>query len=176
MRKIQKSKEDGKYHINGKVYDKLIGKRAEVGHGKAYKTAGGLTIDDLVYIKGRWKSKVKHETAKKELRLQKHGFYTEKGKFGYVKAPSVRSSRAKSKKVKSLKLNLEELDKLKESSSRRLHGIRLPAPARIPSPHSPSFYGSKYKKRQTTYKRPKMSSRSSRSSRSSGSSRTSTRI
>ena len=163
MHKIQKSKEDGKYHINGKVYDKLIGKRAEVGHGKAYKTAGGLTLDDLVYIKGRWKSKVKHETAKKELRLQKHGFYTEKGKFGYVKTPTKRSSRTK--KVKSLKLNLEELDKLKESSSRRLHGIRLPTPQRIPSPHSPSYYGSKYrprsyKNRSTKFKR---SSRSSRS-------------
>jgi hypothetical protein len=77
MHKIQKSA-DGKYHIKGKIYDKLVGKRAEVGHGKAYKTAGGLTIDDLVYIKGRWKSKIKHETAKKELRLQQHGFFQKK--------------------------------------------------------------------------------------------------
>jgi hypothetical protein len=165
MHKIQKSA-DGKYHIKGKIYDKLVGKRAEVGHGKAYKTAGGLTIDDLVYIKGRWKSKIKHETAKKELRLQQHGFYSEKGKFGYVKSPPPPPT--KSKKVKNLALNLEDLDKLKETNSKRLHGIRLPTPQRIPSPHSPSYYGSKYKSRRQTVKKnsSKRSSRSSRSSRS----------
>lgn len=105
MHKIQKSA-DGKYHIKGKVYDKLIGKRAEVGHGKAYKTAGGLTLDNLVYIKGRWKSKVKHETAKKELRLHKYGYFSEKGKFGYVKSSpekelSKRKRKSKRKKTKS---------------------------------------------------------------------------
>ena len=146
MHKIQKSKVDGKYHINGKIYDKLIGKRAEVGHGKAYKTAGGLTIDDLVYIKGRWKSKIKYETAKKELRLQKYGFFTEKGKFGYVKKSS----------------------KVKESSSRRLHGIRLPKPQRIPSPQSPSYYGSKFK--TGSYKKKAKSNKRSKSSKSSKSS------
>jgi hypothetical protein len=168
MHKIQKSKEDGKYHIKGKTYDKLVGKRAEVGHGKAYKTAGGLTIDDLVYIKGRWKSKVKHETAKKELRLQQHGFYSEKGKFGYVKS----APPAKSKKVKPLALNLAEMDKLKEPNSKRLYGIRLPTPQRIPSPHSPSYYGSKYKSHRQTFK--KNSSRRSSRSRSSRSSRSRT--
>ena len=97
MHKIQKSP-DGKYHIKGKVYDKLVGKRAEVGHGKAYKTAGGITLDGLVYIKGRWKSKVKHETAKKELRLHKYGYYSEKGKFGYVKSsPKKKSNKNKHK-------------------------------------------------------------------------------
>jgi hypothetical protein len=171
MHKIQRSKVDGKYHIKGKTYDKLVGKRAEVGHGNAYKTAGGLTVDDLVYVKGRWKSKIKYETAKKELRLQKHGYFTEKGKFGYVK---------KSKKVKPLQLNLEELDKLKESSSKRLHGIRLPAPQRIPSPHSPSYYGSKYKSRSykksksrnsKSFKKSNRSNSSNRSNRSSRSNR-----
>jgi len=139
MHKIQKSKEDGKYHINGKIYDKLIGKRAEVGHGKAYKTSGGLTVDDLVYVKGRWKSKVKYETAKKELRLQKHGYFTVKGKFGFVK----------------------------KSSSPHLRKFHLPAAQRIPSPQSPSYYGSKF--RPKSYK--KRAARSSRSSRSSRSGR-----
>jgi hypothetical protein len=76
---------DGKYHIGSERFDKLEGSRAEVGHGSAYKTSGGLLAKDLVYIKGRWKSKKKHETAKREQRLQKHGYFAQKGKFGYVK-------------------------------------------------------------------------------------------
>ena len=34
---------DGKYHIKGRKYELLIGSRAQVHHGTAYKTAGGLT-------------------------------------------------------------------------------------------------------------------------------------
>ena len=42
---------DGKYHINGKTYEILIGSRAQVGHGTAYKTKYGLKKDGLVYNK-----------------------------------------------------------------------------------------------------------------------------
>lgn len=76
---------DGKYHISGQTFDKLEGSRAEVGHGTAYKTSGGLLSKDLVYIQGRWKSKKKHETAKREQRLQKYGYFAKKGEFGYVR-------------------------------------------------------------------------------------------
>lgn len=78
--------DDGKYHIKGKKYELLEGSRAQVWHGTAYKTAGGLTHDDLMMNKhGRIVSKLKHKTAKKEKRLEKAGYKTRKGKFGAVK-------------------------------------------------------------------------------------------
>ena len=77
---------DGKYHIKGKHFDLLEGSRAQVWHGTAYKTSGGLTKDDLLHNKhGRIVSKKKHNTAKKEKRLEKAGYKTKKGKFGAVK-------------------------------------------------------------------------------------------
>jgi len=77
---------DGKYHIKGRVYDMLEGSRAQVWHETAYKTTGGLVRDDLMMNKhGRIVSMAKHKTAKKEKRLEKAGFFTKKGKFGYVK-------------------------------------------------------------------------------------------
>ena len=36
-------KDDGLYHIKGHTYKMLIGSKAQVFHGTAYKTAGGLT-------------------------------------------------------------------------------------------------------------------------------------
>ena len=32
----------GKYSVSGKTFDVLIGTRAQVWHGTAYKTSGGL--------------------------------------------------------------------------------------------------------------------------------------
>ena len=37
---------------------------------------------------GRIVSRKKHETAKKEKRLEKYGYFAKKGKFGYVKMTS----------------------------------------------------------------------------------------
>jgi hypothetical protein len=85
MKRPTKS-DDGLYHIRGSKYPMLIGTRAQVWHGTAYKTSGGLTKNDLVQNKaGRIVSRAKHATAKKEMRLVKHGYGTKKGKFGYVK-------------------------------------------------------------------------------------------
>ena len=82
---------DGYYHVHGRKFRNLIGSRAEVFHGTAYKTAGGLTKVDLIQNKnGRIVSKVKHATAKKEKRLVKAGYGTKKGKFGYVKLSGTR--------------------------------------------------------------------------------------
>ena len=68
------------------MVDKTFGSRAEVWHGTAKKTSGGLTKKDLMKNKaGRIVSRAKHFTAKKEMRLVKHGFTAKKGKFGYVK-------------------------------------------------------------------------------------------
>lgn len=85
MKRILKH-EDGAYHVNGKSYSMLIGSRQQVGHGTAYKTSGQLTKKDLIQTKdGRWRSLSKHKSAKKEKRLEKAGYFTKKGKFGYVK-------------------------------------------------------------------------------------------
>ena len=48
-------------------------------------------------IKGRWTSKKKHLSAKKEKRLEKHGYFAKKGKFGYVKGTPKKSKQTKRK-------------------------------------------------------------------------------
>lgn len=83
--KITKS-EDGKYHIRGRTFDELEGSRIKVFNGTAFKTSGNLTKKNLIRNKwGRIVSRKKHSTAKREKRLQKHGFYAKKGEFGVVK-------------------------------------------------------------------------------------------
>lgn len=78
---------------------KTFGSRAEVFHGTAKKTTGGLTKSDLMKNKhGEIVSKKKHFTAKKEKRLEKAGFYTQKGKFGFVRKSAKKTSKARSKK------------------------------------------------------------------------------
>jgi hypothetical protein len=63
-----------------------IGSRAQVMHGTAHHTSGGLTKGDLKMNKwGRIVSKAKSAKAKKENRLAKMGYKTQKGKFGVVK-------------------------------------------------------------------------------------------
>ena len=96
--------EDGTYHINGQKYDLLEGSRAQVMHGTAYKTTGGLKKANLLQNKhGRIVSKKKHNTAKREKRLQKHGYTAKKGKFGAVKinSKSRKNSRRSSRKNRS---------------------------------------------------------------------------
>jgi hypothetical protein len=80
---------------------KTFGSRAEVFHGTAKKTTGGLEKKDLLQNKhGELVSRKKHNTAKKEKRLEKYGFFTQKGKFGYVKrdGKSKRKTKSKSRK------------------------------------------------------------------------------
>ena len=82
---------NGKYSVKGHTYEILVGTRAQVWHGTAHKTSGGLTKKDLMQNKaGRIVSKAKHSTAKKEMRLVKAGYGTKKGQFGYVKLCSFR--------------------------------------------------------------------------------------
>lgn len=101
MKRPQRSS-DGKYHLNGKKFDQLIGSRAQVWHGTAYKTAGGLTKDKLMMNKhGRIVSRKKHSTAKKERRLEKAGYRTKKGEFGAVRVSPKKSRRKSSRRRKS---------------------------------------------------------------------------
>ena len=91
--------EDGAYHINGKKYNELFGSRQQVWNGTAFKTAGELTKKALMMNKwGRIVSSKKHKTAKKEKRLQKYGYFAEKGKFGYVKKNGTKKARKSMKK------------------------------------------------------------------------------
>ena len=65
---------------------KTIGSRAEVWHGTAKKTSGGLTKKDLKKNKyGKIVSKKMSNRAKKEKRLEKAGYKTKKGKFKLFK-------------------------------------------------------------------------------------------
>lgn len=78
--------DNGMYNVSGKSFKVLIGSRQQVWHGTAYKTPGGLIKSQLLMNKhGRIVSAAKHKTAKKEKRLEKAGYFAEKGKFGYVK-------------------------------------------------------------------------------------------
>ena len=89
-----------KYTISGKSYPELFGSRQQVWNGTAYKTEGNLVRSQLMMNKwGRIVSVIKHKTAKKEKRLEKAGYYAEKGKFGYVKKSSKRRSSRSMKTV-----------------------------------------------------------------------------
>lgn len=80
----------------------MVGSRAQVWHGTAKKTSGGLTRKDLLKNKaGRIVSKRKHFTAKKDKRLVKAGYLTKKGKFGFIKKDSKKKkSKTQKKKVR----------------------------------------------------------------------------
>lgn len=100
MKRHHKHPSDGMYHIAGKKYQMLVGSRAQVHHGTAYKTKGDLKKSDLVMNKhGRIVSKKKQATAKREKRLEKAGYKPTKGKFVLMR----KSMRATSKKGKKSK-------------------------------------------------------------------------
>lgn len=84
-----KRDENGMVMAGGKKFELREGSRAQVWHGTALKTSGGLTRANLHMNKhGRIVSKKKFETARKEKRLVKAGYGTKKGKFGFVKMGS----------------------------------------------------------------------------------------
>ena len=62
-----------------------FGTRAQVWHGTATKTKGGLTKKDLFKKKGRIKSKRASKKAKKNQNLKKAGWTFKKGEFGAVR-------------------------------------------------------------------------------------------
>jgi hypothetical protein len=78
----------------GRNFNQLIGSRAQVWHGTAYKTTGGLTKSDLMMSHGRIVSVKKHNTAKREKRLEKAGYFTRKGKFGFVRKSAMSKRRS----------------------------------------------------------------------------------
>ena len=79
-------------------FSKAEGSRAEVFHGTAKHTSGGLEKSALLMNKhGRIVSAKKHKSAKREKRLLKHGYGTKKGKFGFVR---VNGTKKRSRKHK----------------------------------------------------------------------------
>jgi hypothetical protein len=89
---------DGLYHIKNCKFAKLVGSRAEVWHGNAFKTAGNLKKSDLMKNKhSRIVSRAKHNTAKKEKRLEKAGYKPVKGKFVAMRK-SMKNKTRKSRK------------------------------------------------------------------------------
>jgi hypothetical protein len=79
---------------------KTVGTRAEVMHGAAQKTSGGLTKRDLIYNKsGRIVSKKMSQQAKRSKRLEKAGYRTKKGEFGSFYVSPTKRSKKKSKKA-----------------------------------------------------------------------------
>jgi len=94
----------GMYHLKEGDFELLTGSRTQVMNKTAFKTTGGLTKDDLLFNKwGRIVSAKKHKTAKKEKRLEKHGYFAKKGKFGYVKKSVRKTKKNKSKKHRKMK-------------------------------------------------------------------------
>jgi len=91
----------GGYTIKGGFFKELFGSREQVMNGTAYKTTGGLKKSQLLMNgRGRIVSKNKYETAKKEKRLEKHGYFAKKGKFGYVKRKTRKNKKNRSSKKK----------------------------------------------------------------------------
>lgn len=81
---------------------KTVGSRAEVMHGTALRTSGGLKKGDLKYNKnGQIVSRKKSDLAKRVglKRLRDAGYVTKKGQFGVFKdGKLVSKSSAKKKK------------------------------------------------------------------------------
>ena len=71
---MMRDKRDGKYHINGGIYEKIRGTREEVWCGSAYQTTGELKKMDLEMNKyGKIVSKVKFITATMDNNFIKYG-------------------------------------------------------------------------------------------------------
>ena len=90
---------DGKYHINGVIFEILIGSRAQVMHGTAYKTSGNLKKKDLKYNKHKKiVSRAKSAKGPQMLkRLHDKGYFTRKGKFGFVRKDGKGSHKSRRK-------------------------------------------------------------------------------
>ena len=91
----------GKWTLPGQSLscDKCVGSRAQVWHGNACKTTGGLTKKHLKMNKrGRIVSAKKAATAKRNKRLEKAGYFTQKGKFGAVFKGNKKTNKNRGKK------------------------------------------------------------------------------
>jgi|UniRef100_A0A6C0C3M4 hypothetical protein len=97
MTKRHTKESDGKYHIDGKKFDQLVGSRAQVFHGTAYKTSSSAVKPKGDALAKKHLKKNKHhrivsvEKSNKGpmmlKRLHNKGYFTRKGHFGAIKKP-----------------------------------------------------------------------------------------
>jgi hypothetical protein len=101
------------------TFKTIIGSRAEVWHGTAKHTSGGLTKSHLMKNKsGRIVSRKKHFSAKRDNRLVKAGYKTKKGHFGFVKTGSKSRRHSKGKKMRGgMAHNLDNADSADHSGN-----------------------------------------------------------
>lgn len=76
-----------------------VGSRAQVMHGTAKKTSGGLTKKDLMYNKqGEIVSRAKAKLARAQKHLRKAGWTAKKGQFGAIRMKFYKGSESKTRK------------------------------------------------------------------------------
>lgn len=104
---------DGLYDTENGKFPLLKGSRAKVWHGVAAETNGGLTKDQLKKNKhGAIVSRAKSEKGAQLLkRLTDKGYFTRKGKFGFVKKEKKGKKTAKRKTGKKKKTNKKKSNK-----------------------------------------------------------------
>ena len=93
MVKRHDRKPDGMYHIGSQKYQILEGSRAQVWHGTAHQTSGGLKKVDLKMHNGRIVSRKKSELAKTQKHLKGHLQPKGSGVFGAVTKKDRKGSR-----------------------------------------------------------------------------------
>ena len=109
------------------TFEQTTGTRAQVWHGTAKKTSGGLTKTALMMNKhGRIVSRKKHNTAKKEKRLVKAGFLTKKGHFGFIKKGTRRHRSRKGRKMRGgdMDEDSDSDEEMETMGGRRRRGMR----------------------------------------------------
>ena len=94
----------------------VVGTRAQVWHGTADRTSGGLRKSDLVMKNGRIKSKKASRSAKSNQNLKKAGWTFKKGEFGAVRIEDKGNDTTKKKSSSKKKRGSK---KKKGGSSRR---------------------------------------------------------
>ena len=118
-----------------------VGSRAQVWHGTADKTSGGLTKKDLFQGKdGRIKSRRASALAKKNKTLEKAGYRTEKGKFGAVKVDDAKSPRRSARRATSPRRSARRATSPRRSAGRATsprRSARRPSPRRSARRSSP---------------------------------------
>lgn len=81
------------------MYKNTVGSKAQVYHGTAKHTSGGLTKKNLVKSKGRIKSKKQVAHGKKAIKnLRKLGYVAKKGTFRLFKKSDGKKKRGKTEK------------------------------------------------------------------------------
>ena len=89
------------YAINIEMTEKIpaVGSKAQVFHGTARHTSGGLTKKDLMKHKGRIISRKKHAAGKKAIKhLKALGYIAKKGTFRLMRKSMVDGRRRKTRR------------------------------------------------------------------------------